>query len=133
MSNEMSIEQLKKEYYNCDKDDIIKKNAIKKLIKYKNKEDKINAKMDNLIKLTQKKSNRYEKNISEIGVDFSNNKLMERLNSELDFRINDTKSKDIIKPYSNIEESYDSNINNDYQSPSNFLNPRKGNMKNNRF
>jgi len=46
--------------------------------------------------------------VKKIGNDFSNNKLMERLNCELDFRINsdmpknfEDRSDDIIKPYSN--------------------------------
>ena len=38
----------------------------------------------------------------ELEQDFTNNKLMERLNCELDFRINEKKSKDTIKPYSEM-------------------------------
>lgn len=39
---------------------------------------------------------------TELEQDFTNNKLMERLNCELDFRINDEKSKETIKPYSEL-------------------------------
>lgn len=42
-----------------------------------------------------------QKFVKEIGIDHSNNKLMERLNCELDFRIYGSKSEDILKPYSN--------------------------------
>lgn len=43
--------------------------------------------------------------IKEINIDHSNNKLMERLNGELDFRIHGDHSKDdIIKPYSDLNE-----------------------------
>lgn len=44
---------------------------------------------------------------TELEQDHTNNKLMERLNCELDFRINDgQKSRDIIKPYSMAGGNY---------------------------
>lgn len=41
---------------------------------------------------------------TEIEEDFNNNKIMERLNSELDFRMNDKKRTNIIKPYSDVND-----------------------------
>lgn len=140
----MTLKELKNEYYQCDKSDMIKKNILKKIITNKqeiekneiSKEKKIKSdideKVDNLIKLKeineQKKhlakikefenlmkqrgemekcweSNKTTSKIdprykTEVETDFTNNKLMERLNCELDFRINDKqKSRDFIKPY----------------------------------
>lgn len=43
----------------------------------------------------------------EVEKDFTNNKLMERLNCEVDFRINGNKKKEILKPYDDRED-YDS-------------------------
>lgn len=160
----MSIDELKDEYYNCSQNDKVKKEMLKKLIKSKitiekqkrqqmliNSEkqkkeekclsDKINKSIDKLINLknhseTIKQSQKlktlepiikkrgnmeqyWESNqntkgvdpkfVKEIGVDHSNNKLMERLNCELDFRIFGDKNEnnvenDIVKPYSNSEE-----------------------------
>lgn len=44
----------------------------------------------------------------EVEKDFTNNKLMERLNCEVDFRINGKKKKEILKPYDEVEEETDS-------------------------
>ena len=44
----------------------------------------------------------------EVERDYTNNKLMERLNCELDFRINEKKkSKEICKPYENDDDDDD--------------------------
>jgi hypothetical protein len=43
----------------------------------------------------------------EVENDFTNNKLMERLNCEVDFRINGKVKKEILKPYDD-KEDYDS-------------------------
>lgn len=155
----MSIDELKDEYYNCTSNDRVKKQMLKKLImskisieKQKKKEqqkekekqlieekeltDEINKSIDKLINLKKtaekeksmkklkslepvitkrgKMEQYWESNqntnqidpkfVKEIGVDHSNNKLMERLNCELDFRINGDKSEDIVKPYSNSDD-----------------------------
>ncbi len=137
----MTLKELKNEYYQCDKSDMIRRNILKKIILNKqeigtNKEKKIkndiDEKVENLIKLkeisdqkkhlakmkefeilmkqrgemekcwefnkaTSKIDPRYK---NEVETDFTNNKLMERLNCELDFRINDNqKLRDFIKPY----------------------------------
>lgn len=44
---------------------------------------------------------------TEVEKDFTNNKLMERLNCEVDFRINGKKKKEILKPYDDRDD-YDS-------------------------
>lgn len=43
----------------------------------------------------------------EVEKDFTNNKLMERLNCEVDFRVNGNKKKEILKPYDD-KDDYDS-------------------------
>lgn len=178
----MSLDELKDEYYNCKNEDQVKKQMLKKLIKNKNKEvapkitnqvnqtnhqiksikqtnpkaniltnkitneitdkitdkitdeltNKITKSIDKLISLKESKkvedlapvinkrgnmeqyweSHQQAKKIDprfikEISTDHSNNKLMERLNCELDFRIYGDPSKDnsdIIKPYSNSDD-----------------------------
>lgn len=141
----MSLDQLKKEYRSCSENDTVKKQILKKIIRSKleiekeNKKiddqmkDDIDKKLNNLIKAKEntekdKKSHKlkeldqiikkrgqmeqyWENNQTlekiderfkpEIEYDHANNKLMERLNFELDFRIHGEKTKDIIKPYSN--------------------------------
>ncbi len=144
----MSISELKEQYYECSDSDTVKKQILKKLIKNKIKiekeyaieekqmKDDIDKKLDNLIKMkenTEKdKKNKQLKGIEqiikkrgnmeqywesnqqtdkidprfkpEIELDHSNNKLMERLNYELDFRIHGQKTKDVIKPYSGTDD-----------------------------
>ncbi len=171
----MSLDELKDEYYNCKNEEIIKKEMLKKIIKSKiaiekqqkqqndinqkkledekikqqQKQQIKNAKLSNeiskgidrLISLkenaekekqkaeqlnkikeldpiikkrgnmeqywesNQKTKQMDPKFVKEISTDHSNNKLMERLNCELDFRIYGEKSNDdIIKPYSNSDE-----------------------------
>lgn len=146
--NNMTLDQLKEEYYNCDKNDKVKRQILKKIIRNKlelKKEEyleekimmkDIDDKLNNLVnlKLSAEKDKKIQKikqldqvikkrgNMEqywesnqtidkiddkfkpEIEYDHSNNKLMERLNYELDFRIYGSKSKDIIKPYSNQDE-----------------------------
>lgn len=87
-----------------------KENKIKKLKDF----EKIMKQRGYMEKVWE--SNRKTKQIDtkfkiELENDFTNNKLMERLNSELGFRINEKKSKEIIKPfyqYSNSKEDSDS-------------------------
>ena len=147
----MTIEELKDEYYTTSKNDVVKKEMLKKLIKSKISEKKAilnnkiqtndvvekNKKVTQSTKSTKStysakssdssekidlvnnhnKSNKFNKSdqsdqsdkhdisenmLKEIGVDFSNNKLMERLNCELDFRVYGDKSTQIIPPYSNV-------------------------------
>ena len=146
--NNMTLKELKDEYYGCSDTDNVKKQILKKLIKNKiqiekeqaviekNLQDDIDKKLDNLIKMkenTEKdKKNKKLKELDqvikkrgnmeqywesnqqtdkidprfkpEIELDHSNNKLMERLNYELDFRIHGTKTKDVIKPYSGTDD-----------------------------
>lgn len=92
-------------------------------------ENEINDRVDNLVKIKEAK-NKQRKKIEERKIlesrgkmekyweqnnkgidnkfknelehDFTNNKLMERLNCELDFRINGEKSRDTVKPYSEM-------------------------------
>lgn len=173
----MSISELKDEYYKCD--DItnsVKKQILKKLIKLKmsnEKEEKkllekrieqqkkadeeLNKKMDNIIKMRElaerdkkikldpiiKKrgnmeqyweSNQVTQKIdprlkNEIETDHSNNKLMERLNCELDFRINEERSKNVIKPFS-TQDSGNFKEFEKYSVPPNDFSNRRLNKKN---
>lgn len=163
----MTVEELKDEYFTTSKNDVVKKEMLKKLIKSKISEKKAtlknkiqtdnvekNKKSTQLIQSTKStksthsaksydssekrnlvnnhnqlnKSNesneldqsdkydRSDKNdmLKEIGIDFSNNKLMERLNCELDFRVYGDKSTQIIPPYSNVGgnlKEFENNIN----------------------
>lgn len=147
----MSINELKDEYYNCSIDDQVKKQIIKKLIKSKNTQkkdkkvevrkdtditnltEKINKSIDKLFSLkknveycekTETKTKEKEP-IKKIGIDYSNNKLMERLNCELDFRVYGTKPSDIdniIKPYAGVGNN-NGNIFKDFPDQiDNFLN-----------
>lgn len=43
----------------------------------------------------------------EVEKDFTNNKLMERLNCEVDFRVNGNKKKEILKPYDDNDDNSD--------------------------
>lgn len=43
----------------------------------------------------------------EVEKDFTNNKLMERLNCEVDFRVNGNRKKEILKPYDDIDDDSD--------------------------
>ena len=141
---DMTLRDLKKEYHNCDENDFVKKQILKKLItnktieenKHKENEkimqreidDKVNAliklkernekqkkvnklmEMEKILERRGKMEKHWESNREgldnkfkqELEQDFTNNKLMERLNCELDFRINEKKSKDTIKPYSEM-------------------------------
>lgn len=130
----MSLEELKIEYYSCDdkntaQKDIIKQIANKKKLAKKNakKDNKnINIDIDIILKSKQKVDNTFIKKRGhmekcweshktrfgdlepqykeEVEKDFTNNKLMERLNCEVDFRINGNKKKEILKPYDDIED-----------------------------
>lgn len=97
------------------------KEQEKKEIEFKNE---INDKVEKLLKIKEinenesqlKKLKEFDKLISErksaekqlqidpklkesVEFDYLNNKLMERLNSELDFRVHGAKTKEIMKPY----------------------------------
>lgn len=150
--NNMSVKELKSEYYNCSDSDTVKKQILKKIIRNKilserekKKEEKqedekiqkeINEKLNNLIKIKENaEKDKHKKKLKEldpviktrgnmeqywesnqnidsiderfrpeIELDHSNNKMMERLNFELDFRIHGERSKDVIKPYSGADD-----------------------------
>ena len=136
--HQMSISQLKEEYYKCNDDnkkDKVKKQMIGKIIKNKiDDENKLNQQLqqetnkylDVIIQSKHKKELMNKQKLiekrgpmescwdsiqsidpkfkSELEQDYTNNKLMERLNSELDFRINETKNKDVMRPYSSQDE-----------------------------
>jgi hypothetical protein len=89
-------------------------NALIKIKEIKDKQHKAN-KMEELERVLEKrgKMEKYweanKKGIdnkfkTELEQDFTNNKLMERLNCELDFRINEEKTKETIKPYSELTD-----------------------------
>ena len=62
---------------------------------------------------------------TELEQDHTNNKLMERLNCELDFRINETrKSKDVVKPYSSVNDGNFVNFEKSSITPTNFSSKR---------
>lgn len=123
----MSLAELKKEYYNCDSDDNAQKDVIRQIALKKKSmlnKQKIEANLKTILKskestndntLVQKRGknekhwemhqNKIESHYKEeIKKDFTNNKLMERLNCEVDFRINGNRKKEIEKPYDDHEE-----------------------------
>ena len=124
----MSITQLKAELEKCNEDDITKKTLLRKLIKQKilintKKQDVVTFvdPLDELIKCNNLSDNHCEdqsdvympvsidnKFKGEIEKDVANNKLMERLNGELDFRTNGQNKKTFAKPYfeSEISNAY---------------------------
>ena len=162
----MTLLELKEEYYKCDDDDTVKKQILKKLIRNKKIEDekkklhneKIQADVDKnltrIIKLKEirereRKIEEYENFMkkrgnmekyweshkgerqfdprfkTELEQDHTNNKLMERLNCELDFRINEkSKSRDIIKPYSSANDGNYVEFEKTTISPTNFSSKR---------
>jgi len=162
----MSLLELKEEYYKCDDDDTVKKQILKTLIKNKKIEDKqkelyekkLKADTDKtltrIIKLKEirereKKLEEYENIMqkrgnmekhweshkeqhqidprfkTELEQDYTNNKLMERLNSELDFRINEkSKSQDVVKPYSSMTDGNYIEFEKNTISPTNFSSKR---------
>jgi hypothetical protein len=123
-----SLKDLRRELLECS-DKPIKKSLIKKLIKEKEKEkEKVNEKEDELIfsecsednndetlsklielnkekEIVETDNNQYFKSPydnkfkKEIEKDYTNNKLLDRMNSELDFRINGKQQKIFDKPY----------------------------------
>jgi hypothetical protein len=144
---DMSLTNLKKEYKKCDKDNTSKRNMLKTIIKKhikkntsqddKSKFDQIN-KLKKINHLVEKRghmekhweSHKQNDNSNsvlqdEINMDFSNNKLMERLNCELDFRINEKKSKEIIKPYE-MYGDYESSSSDleDYSENEQYIQPK---------
>ena len=89
-------------------------NALIKIKEIKDKRHKAD-KMEELERVLEKrgkmekyweanKKGIYNKFKTELEQDFTNNKLMERLNCELDFRINEEKTKETIKPYSELTD-----------------------------
>ncbi len=162
----MTLLELKEEYYLCDDDDTVKKQILKKLIKNKKideekkkiNDEKLRADVDkNLSKIIKLKemrerekkieeyenlmkkrgtmekyweSNKGEKMIdprfkTELEQDHTNNKLMERLNCELDFRINEkTKSRDVVKPYSSANDGNYVEFEKTAITPTNFSSKR---------
>lgn len=90
-----------------------KLNALIKIKEIKDKQHKLNkmAELEKVLEKRGKMEKYWESNNkgldnkfkTELEQDFTNNKLMERLNCELDFRINDDRSKDTIKPYSEAD------------------------------
>lgn len=173
----MTLDELKDEYYMCKDKNQVKRNILKKIIKERMSNDKnkqknpklLNYKNDNedemkikrnidksiykLISLKEQEEERkikklepllekrgnmeqyWESNqnleeidsrfIKEINTDYANNKLMERLNCELDFRIyGDNSKNDIIKPYSNKEEGNFKDFEK-YSIPTTTFNPKK--------
>ena len=142
---QMSILDLKEEYYKCDDDQVVKKEILKKLIRKKLEEEKIKKQemarkksiansthnVDNdiqqIMKSQQRKRNlqniiamrgkledkwesvhtvqidqRFQEHVTN---DSANNKLMERLNCELDFRVNDNRNpNEVMKAYSSVDD-----------------------------
>lgn len=114
IKNKLEIEKKNKKLDNDMKNDIDTK--LNNLIKAKEntEKDKKAKKVKELDQIIKKRGNmeQYWENTQtlekiddrfkpEIEHDHANNKLMERLNFELDFRIHGEKTKDVIKPYSN--------------------------------
>ncbi len=106
----MNINELKYHYHNSDNN--LQKEILKKIIKNKSAHNKSAHNKSTHIKSVHNKSahiksvhNKFDqptnKFIKPINIDYSNNKLMERLNSEFDFRLNGEIDYNTIKPYSN--------------------------------
>jgi hypothetical protein len=133
---ELKIEYYSCDDKNVAQKDIIKQIANKKKLAMKHaKEEKIkktiNDDLDTILKSQQKHkpdetfikrrghmerfweshktrfSNLEPQYKEEVEKDFTNNKLMERLNCEVDFRVNGNKKKEILKPYDDCDD-YDS-------------------------
>lgn len=138
----MSLEQLKIEYYSCDKKNVAQKEMIKQIAKKKKnakllekqKKEKTDFTANICTILKSKKTQKPDETFvkkrgkieqlweshatrfgnlepqyrEEVEKDFTNNKLMERLNCEVDFRINGKPNKkEILKPYDD-KNDYDS-------------------------
>lgn len=115
--HKMPIRELIKEYKNCDPHNEAKKIILNKIIKEKidiinkNKQEFNNNLNDMINSRKQKESdNKKEKHTQvdqrfkqHLEHDFKNNKLMERLNIELDFRVNGIDEKSIVKPYADVD------------------------------
>lgn len=63
------------------------------------------GKMENVWGTDELYDPKYSKYMEE---DYANNKMMERLNNEIDFRLNENKCIKIIKPYDNMSDNNDS-------------------------
>jgi hypothetical protein len=131
----ISLRKLKEKLAQCDKKDISRLNLIKKLIKAKEeylvkkqkeiqveesirkKEaddllDKIFGEMEEKqqpLQDTHKFSQDDETDMrlkDQVKYDYTNNRLMDRMNSELDIRINGRNKREIIKPYADSSDLY---------------------------
>lgn len=114
--NSMDVEDLIKEYRCCNPQNKIKLAILQKIIKEKSIENKkiqemLDKTIDEVILSVEKNKSDHNDEINNLDPmykeylknDIKNNKLMDRLNIELDFRTHNSSKNKIVKPYADID------------------------------